>query len=261
MHHKFNDYTQNGGAPFTQDWLQHDFEGVYKTIMALFENSAANAIVVSGDISGAAWLYMNGEILPYAAPDPMILIPPGYAAYIVPQETAITVPYEDGSLHPSYKRTRIAVLEAHATPPAGGILRTDFKLFVELFGKRGRADAWVTESFTTSVYSGFVKYKKDYLNNCLRVWGQVTINSTVPTGNPYYVLCTLPLTHRPAVFSPFTAYYMYSMSAIKDHASIQYIDQLNGDLTTDGKLRLGMRRPESLVTDYQVFFNTIIPLD
>jgi hypothetical protein len=261
MHHKFNDYTKLGGAPITQDWLQHDFEGVYKTIMALFENSAANAIVISGSLAGSAWLYMNGEILPYVAPDPMILIPPGSAPYIVPQETAITVPYEDGSLNASYKRTRIAVLEAHATPPPGGVLQSSFKLFVELFGKRGRADAWSMESFTTSVYNGFVRYKKDLLSNCLLVRGQVTILSTCPTGNPYYVLTTLPATHRPAVFSPFTAHYMYSMSAIKDHASVQYIDQLNGDLTIDGKLRLGMRRPETPVTDYQVFFNTIIPLD
>lgn len=261
MHHKFNDYTKLGGAPITQDWLQHDFEGVYKTIMALFENSAANAIVISGSLAGSAWLYMNGEILPYTAPDPMILIPPGSAAYIVPQETAITVPYEDGSLHASYKRTRVAVLEAHSTPPTGGFLQNSFVDFHQIIGLRARAADWIPLTLSTSSYSGWIKYKKDTLNNYLLLRGFFTINNTVDTINPYAVLFTLPAAFRPLVLAPFTAYYIYSSSSLKEHSGVQYLDQLNGDITVDGRVRLGLRRPESTATSYQVYINTIIPLD
>lgn len=261
MAHKLNKYDKLGGAPFTQSWLKHDFDGVYLSMAAIFANSGYNGIIISGSLSANAWLCLNGEILPYTAPSVAVIVPSGSLAYIVPQESAVSVTYEDGSSHASYKCTRVAVIEVASTPPAGGVPYNDFVHFHQIIGLRARASDWTEETLSTSAYSGWIKYKKDTLNNYLLLRGFFTVNNTVGTANPYFVLLTLPAEFRPLVFAPFTAYYVYSSSSLKEHSGVQYLDQLNGDITTDGRVRLGMRKPESPATSYQIYINTIISLD
>lgn len=261
MAHKLNKYDKLGGAPFTQSWLKHDFEGVYLSMAALFSNSGYDGIIISGSLSATAWLCLKGEILPFEAPPVAVIVPPGSLAYIVPQESAVSVTYEDGSSHASYKCTRMAVIEVASTPPVGAVPYNDFVHFHQIIGIRARSSVWVENTISTSAYSGWIKYKKDQLNNYLLLRGFLTVNNTVDSSNPYYLLFTLPTGFRPLVLAPFTAYYSYSSSSLKEHSGVQYIDQLNGDITLDGRVRIGMRKPESPTASYQIYINTIISLD
>ena len=108
--------------------------------------------------------------------------------------------------------------------------------------------------------TGDVYYRKNYFSNTLHIMGSISITaSATPTPPEYIAFALLPAGYRPlSADVPFKAFFRYHLSTLEDASSLDYIRDMNMELTTTGNLSIGLIKPAA---NCIVSFNTILPLD
>ncbi|HXS38346.1 MAG TPA: hypothetical protein VN721_16710 [Flavipsychrobacter sp.] len=263
------DFSQPGGFPLTQDtldWLQTAYT---ETILALAAIGGSGPFIVSGFTAtgwtvAPGWIFYNGELLYFVGwlgPLPPFL-PPGspekLCMIIVETDTPLT--FNDGST-PSVKQIRQLTL-GNAVPTVGSSFAwsgNEMPTFVKETAF-GSLDVIAGTGTTT----GQIFYKKNTLNNTLQIRAVLTVTdpsslASVSTNPPFILIATLPAGYRPNNSVPFTGY--VSINLFKDDAGVDFIKQVNGDIGTDGRINIGLLKSDASISNYEFYFNCIIPLD
>lgn len=263
MAHKYTDYDNLGGFPLALDDLIHDRNGVYEAISAMYGDGGSTPMILSGNWSTSAWLVVNKEVIPFVSAG---LLPPllsGWAYYIVVNESKSPATFEDLTIKNVLACTKVASLVAAdtAAPPSGGILQDSFIPFSKIFGEKARG-TWQTISASATQFDYSFSFKKNILTNTLHLKGTITLKAGfTSTFNYYWVMGSLPVDCRPASAVPISAYYRYHGSSLKDSTNSDFISTINGEVSSGGNISFGLRRPDSSTSTYNLYFNTIIPLD
>ena len=268
------DFSKTGGFPLTQDTLEYMQEGYREILVALAtygidaNNIAANTPValtgmaVSGSIYKAGWFYYNGAIICFPTDIDISGFPTlgggsvyGYSI----SETDTPLTFNDSST-PSVMKIQQATIAAGTSLSATFIpLTTTMHYPQEYFNLRGKEATETHLAVSVTGISGDVYYRKNLMNNTLQIRGSLTVTTAIGTTPTYYNLGTLAAAYRPASQDvPFKAFFRYHSSTLEETTGLDYIRDMNMELTTGGLLNLGGIKPASSCA---LTFNTIIPLD
>ncbi len=209
---KYTDFSQPGGFPLTQNRLEELVSNLTEGILAVASRGGniAGPMVMSGmDISEDTpgtivvtdgWFVYDGKLIRFVGDS----VTPGVGEValveITTTSTTLPLPYNNATT-PNVVNEDVATLIADAT------VTDDTHFPLSDLKPWGREKNWTTVTFppdtpgTPGNFSGSIKYKKDWLNNTLRLQGEINVFTTTDLGSSYDVtpvlLTTLPSGYRP----------------------------------------------------------------
>jgi len=270
------DFTRTGGMPVTQnvlDYMQSAYNEQISAIVKTLFLPGTSVQTASPLVPVVLWgmyevfpgieagaFYYNNEIVLWNSQNIPALGPNKELAIQIQQSsTALTLPFNDGSMPPvKIDKAGVFVLQDIGTPAT--TTQFPYSAFTSLgyaFGLNCRESAFTTMSLGTVGASGALSYKKNFLTNCLHITGSMNVSSaSIP---PVYSQCgVLPSQYCPNSPVPFTAYFRYHQSTLKETTDIDYLRTVNGEVGPDGSFTLGLI---SASATYTIYWNTIIQLD
>lgn len=273
--HKYIDFEQLGGYPFTQDDLQFLQDAWGEAIAALITAGTApsgpmrvtgmKVTVAGGDITVSnGYFYYNGRLVKFTG---ATVTPTGgdVALVTITEGATSPEPFFDEST-PLVEKSLTATISAAPTATDG----THFPLSSLLeFGRENWGTITVEEE-SIGLVSGQILYKRNLRN------GTLLLNGTLQATNAsdfadygaeeYYEMATLPAdAYKPATTQYFTVQVVTPNVSNSIGDVIYFHRQLNGKVDTDGKIWIEwLPIPGSGGLDegtYDVAFNVIVTLD
>jgi len=270
------DYTTTGGFPLTQDVLGTMQDAYTSAIDALCATRGPGPYILSGCVVSNSlssisltdgYICYNGT--PYRVQGGSIgnifLFPFQAGLALTVSNTPLT--YNNASVNATALQEQYF---AFTTIPNGTLSSAQIPLTsLQPYS----VEATYTTVATGGHVSGNVYYRKNYMTNTLHLYGTLTVlasglaatqvytGSNVPTGPIYYDIAPLAAPYLPARDTPFTLYVRYHDSLFLDDLGQDFITQLNGEVKASGDISVGLIKPATSITSYNVYFNTVIPLD
>ena len=133
-----------------------------------------------------------------------------------------------------------------------------------VFGNNARGAGFTTIAVSGAILNGTIDYRKNALTNTLHLKMGLTVTVTGALHNPPYyhagLTPSLPAGSRPAATVPFKMLVRYHNSNMLEASNVDYIRDVNAELTTAGDFAFGLYLPAT-ATSYAISFNGVIPLD
>lgn len=289
---KRHDFTQSGGFPFDQTQLEHMRDGLADAVYALARTAGTNKFklygcevtrtLVSGttyDYSVAAGaMFCDGEIVEVPAMSLSGVDASVYDVYFEKVANNTTLTYYSGTTHASQidnymKIEKYAISTAETSTK---FLYTNLALFGKGLGENNRESAWTSISVSTGAgngtITGTIYYKKDFLNNTVRVRG--ILSSATPSdfaASPELTIVglagvgALPSGYRPVAARHFTAAAfdgsVLPTNRFLNDAGDAFIDRIQCSVNTNGSITGYFIKPDAGVAGYLINFYEIIPID
>lgn len=268
--HKYYDFTQPGGFPFTQDILKRMQESDTEALLGWIAagGDTTGPMRVSGmeiTISGSdvtvtdGWFVYNDDLIEFTGTT--VTLGGGEVALVEITTASSTLTFNDGST-PGVQKAKTATLIADPTATTA----TKFPVLdMKPFGRE--LDWTVVTSFVSTLggtVTGTLKYKKNTLNNTIAIKGSLNVDvSTFVSALPstaYTKILTLPAGYVPSSDVAFTAY-VPSGSAVKTSDSVDWIRFLRMAIEAPtGVIKIECLKTLSDV-DIDIEFDAIVGLD
>lgn len=259
------------------DWLQ---QGYTEPLEGLAQFAGTGPYIISGMAASTGgggltsvapgWFCYDKKIYYFAGGSfgPILV---GQAVYVVINTAVTQLPYYSGA-------SQDAQFESSAgfTIDVSGIAASptqfpysSLQLLGTALGNKVREAAFNTIIVNINPagggITGTLKYRKNYLTNCLHIQGLLTSNNPgnlpAPESATYVNMgAVLPATYRPAADAPFMT--NIGVGTFKDYDNSDFLRTGNGMVTTAGNIQVLWVRPSALIAvTYTQQINAIIPLD
>lgn len=289
---KRHDLTQSGGFPFDQDQMKHLADGITDGVYALARTAGTNKfklwgcdvtkVLVSGttynfSVSAGA-MFCDGEVVQVPAMSLSGVDVSVYDVYFEKVANNTTLTYFSGATHASQidNYMKIEKYTIGTSETSTKFLYTNLVLFGKGFGENNRESSWTSIAVATGAgngsITGTIYYKKDTLNNTVRVRGILSVGTpsdfaASPELTPVALVAagSLPSGYRPVAAVHFAASAfdgsVLPTNRFKNDAGDSYIDRIGLVILTNGSILGYFIKPDAGVTGYLINFYQIVPID